>query len=144
MKKSNVAGIFDNFQSSVFLRTLFYDLMGFLQGTSKTQNTNSSDNNEFSRSQLREAQEWASVTNPALGKLKVLHGRKVVILTDLKNMADYQNVENIFYANILFFALKLRLTVLRQQMSYQIPKYMEQVKRWSWQRKTKKNLERPR
>ena len=49
-------------------------------------------------------------------------------LTDLKNMADYQNVENIFHANILFSALK-RLTVLRQQFQYQISKYTEQVKR---------------
>ena len=49
-------------------------------------------------------------------------------LTDLKNMADYQNVENILHANILFSALK-RLTVLRKQLPYQITKYMEQVKR---------------
>ena len=44
------------------------------------------------------------VTNRALGKLKVVHGRRAVAkgghLTDLKNMADYQNLENIFHANI--------------------------------------------
>ena len=48
----------------------------------------------------------ARVTNRALGKFKVVHGRRVVMLTDLKNMADYQNVENMFHANILFFAPK--------------------------------------
>ena len=82
------------------------------------------------------------VTNRALGKLKVVHGRRVVMLTDLKNMADYQNVENMFHANVLFFALK-RLTVLRQQLSYQIPKFMEQLKRYIDKEKRRKSLERP-
>ena len=68
------------------------------------------------------------VTNLALGKLKVVHARRVVTHTDLKNMADYQIVENIFHANILFFAIK-RLTVLTQQLPYQILKNIVQVKR---------------
>ena len=63
-------------------------------------------------------------TYPALTKLKVVHERRVVILTDLKKMEDYYCRENILHANILLFLL---LTVLRQQLLFQIPNNMEQA-----------------
>ena len=58
----------------------------------------------------------ARVTNPALARFKVVRQGRVVILIDLKNMADNQYHENILDANILLFALKQH-QLLRQQLS---------------------------
>ena len=50
---------------------------------------------------------------------------------------DYQYHVNILHANISFLALK-RHQLLRQQLSYQTPRCMEQEKK---ERRAKKNLE---
>ena len=48
-----------------------------------------------------------------------------VMLTDLKNMADYEYHKNILLSNLARFAIK-RHWPLRPKLSYQIPSYIKQ------------------
>ena len=48
-----------------------------------------------------------------------------VMLTDLKNMADYEYHKNILQTNLARFAIK-RHWLLRPKLSYQMPSYIKQ------------------